>query len=71
MKVEPSHFQIGQNFTQFHSPLAFDTAYIDVRGPFYEGNSILSEINENSNGKCHFISEEIENEHKYIKLVCD
>jgi len=61
----------GQNFTQFHSPLAFDTAYIDVRGPFYEGNSILSEINENSNGKCHFISEEIENEHKYIKLVCD
>ena len=61
----------GQNFTQFHSPLAFDTAYIDVRGPFYEANSILSEINESSNGKCHFISEEIENDHKYIKLVCD
>ena len=61
----------GQNFTQFHSPLAFDTSYVDIRGPFYEGNSILSEINDNSEGKCHYISEEIENEHKYIRLVCD
>ena len=61
----------GQNFTQFHSPFAFDTGYIDIRGPFYEGNAILSEINDISNGKCHFISEEIDNEQRYIKLVCD
>ena len=61
----------GQNFTQFHSPLAFDTGYVDVRGPFYEGNSILSEINDISKGKCKFISEEIENEQRYIKLLCD
>ena len=61
----------GQNFTQFHSPVAFDTGYIDIRGPFYEGNAILSEINDISNGKCHYISEEIDNEQRYIKLVCD
>jgi hypothetical protein len=61
----------GVNFTQFHSPLAFDTAYVDIRGPFYEANAILSEINDVSGGKCHYISEEIENEHKYIRLVCD
>ena len=61
----------GKNFTQFHSPLAFDTAYVDLRGPFYEGNSILSEISEISNGKCQFISEEIDDENRYIKLVCD
>ena len=61
----------GKNFTQFHSPLAFDTGYVDVRGPFYEGNSILSEINDISKDKCKFISEEIEDEHRYIKLVCD
>ena len=61
----------GKNFTQFHSPFAFDTGYVDVRGPFYEGNSILSEINDISKDKCKFISEEIEDEHRYIKLVCD
>ena len=61
----------GKNFTQFHSPLAFDTAYVDLRGPFYEGNSILSEISEISHGKCQFISEEIDDENRYIKLVCD
>ena len=61
----------GQNFTQFHSPFAFDTSYIDVRGPFYEGNAILSEINDMSKGKCHFISEEIDDDQRYIKLFCD
>ena len=61
----------GHNFTQFHSPFAFDTGYVDLRGPFYEGNAILSEINDISNGKCQFISEEIEGEHRYIKLICD
>ena len=61
----------GKNFTQFHSPLAFDTGYVDIRGPFYEGNSILSEINEMTKGKCQFISEEISEENRYIKLVCD
>jgi hypothetical protein len=61
----------GLNFTQFHSPLAFDTAYVDIRGPFYEANAILSGINDVSGEKCHYISEEIENEHKYIRLVCD
>ena len=60
-----------QNFTQFHSPFAFDIAYVDIRGPFYEGNAILSEINDISNGKCQFISEEIDMEQRYIKLVCD
>ena len=60
-----------QNFTQFHSPYAFDTGYIDIRGPFYEGNSLLSEINDISNGKCHFISEDIDNEQRYIKLICE
>ena len=61
----------GQNFTNFNRPFAFDTSYIDVRGPFYEGNSILSEINDLSNGKCHFVSEEIGDDERYIKLVCD
>ena len=61
----------GQNFTQFHSPFAFDTGYVDIRGPFYEGNSILTEINDMSEDKCHFISEEIDEEQRYIKLICD
>ena len=61
----------GHNFTQFHSPFAFDTGYVDIRGPFYEGNSILSEINDASNEKCQFISEDLENEQRYIKLICD
>ena len=61
----------GQNFTQFHSPFAFDTSYIDIRGPFYEGNAILSEINDISKGKCNFISEEIDDDQRYIKLFCD
>ena len=61
----------GLNFTQYHSPYIFDTAFVDIRGPFYEGNSILSEIKEISGEKCDFITEEIDEEHRYIKLVCD
>ena len=61
----------GENFTQFNSPFAFDTSYVDIRGPFYEGNAILSGINDFFSGKCNFISEDIDSEQRYIKLVCD
>ena len=61
----------GENFTQFHSPFAFDTSYVDIRGPFYEGNSILSGIKNFFSGKCNFISEDIDSEQRYIRLVCD
>lgn len=61
----------GVNFTQFHSPYIFDTAFVDIRGPFYEGNSILSEIKELSEEKCDFITEEIDDEQRYMKLICD
>ena len=61
----------GENFSQFHSPFAFDTSYVDIRGPFYEGNSILSGINNLFSGKCNFISEDIDSEQRYIRLVCD
>ena len=61
----------GSNFTQFNSPFAFDTAYVDIRGPFFEGNSILSEIKEILGEKCQFISEEIDENNRYVKLVCD
>ena len=61
----------GQNFTQFKSPYIFDTAYVDIRGPFFEGNSILSEIKEIFGEKCQFISEEIDEENRYVKLICD
>ena len=64
-------FSKGKNFTQFHSPFAFDTSYVDIRGPYYEGNAILSGINEIFDKKCNFISEEIDDEQRYIKLVCD
>ena len=61
----------AQNFTQFKSPYIFDTAYVDIRGPFFEGNSILSEIKEIFGEKCQFISEEIDEENRYVKLICD
>ena len=61
----------GQNFTHFNSPYVFDTAYIDLRGPFFQGNAILSDIKELFGEKCQFISEEIDEDNRYIKLVCD
>ena len=61
----------GKNFTQYKSPYVFDTAYVDIRGPFFEGNSILSEIKEIFGEKCQFISEEIDEENRYVKLICD
>ena len=61
----------GTNYTQFNSPYVFDTSYVDLRGPFYQCNSILSEIKEIFGEKCQYISEEIDEENRYIKLVCD
>ena len=61
----------GINYTQYNSPFAFDTAYVDIRGPYYEGNSILSEIQNILGEKCEFISEEIDEDNRYIKLICD
>ena len=61
----------GINYTQYTSPYAFDTAYVDIRGPYYEGNSILSEIQNILGEKCEFISEEIDEDNRYIKLICD
>ena len=61
----------GANYTQYTSPYIFDTAYIDIRGPFYEGNTILSDIRDAIGEKCDFISEDIDEENRYVKLVCD
>ena len=61
----------GQNFTHFNSPYVFDTAYVDLRGPFFQGNAILSDIKEIFGDKCQFISEEIDEDNRYVKLVCD
>ena len=61
----------GVNFTQYHSPYIFDTAFIDIKGPFYEGNSILSEMKEIAGDSCNFITEDIGEDHRYVKLVCD
>ena len=61
----------GVNYTQYTSPYAFDTAYVDIRGPYYEGNSILSEIQNILGEKCEFISEEIDEDNRYIKLICE
>ena len=61
----------GANYTQYTSPYIFDTAYVDIRGPFYEGNTILSDIRDAIGEKCDFISEDIDEENRYVKLVCD
>ena len=61
----------GQNYTQFNSPYAFDTAYVDIRGPFHEGNAILTDIKDKLGEKCEFINEEIDENNRYIKLICD
>ena len=61
----------GHNFTQYNSPYAFDTAYVDLRGPFFEGSGILSEIKDLFGEKCQFISEDIDENNRYVKLVCD
>ena len=61
----------GGNYTQYTSPYIFDTAYVDIRGPFYEGNTILSDIRDAIGEKCDFISEDIDEENRYVKLVCD
>ena len=61
----------GANYTQYTSPYIFDTAYVDIRGPFYEGNTILSDIRDAIGEKCDFIFEDIDEENRYVKLVCD
>ena len=61
----------GENYTQFTSPYAFDTAYVDIRGPYFEGNTILSDIKEVFGEKCQFISEELDEDNRYVKLICD
>ena len=48
-----------------------NTVGFTVNQNINEGNSLLSEINDISNGKCHYISEDLENEQRYIKLICD
>ena len=61
----------NSNYTQYTSPYVFDTAYVDLRGPFYEGNAILSDIKDILGEKCAFITEEIDEENQYVKLICD
>ena len=63
-------FSNGENFTLDYSPAAFDTAYIDIRGPFNEGKKIFNEILKQSKGMCQ--SETIEkNNQTYSKIICD
>ena len=64
-------FSKGENFTYFKSPYSFDTGYVDLKGPYYEGDTILGELKQLSNEKCDFDIVEIDSDKKYVRLVCD
>ena len=51
--------------------MTISNATWDLRGPFYEGNAILSDIKDILGEKCAFITEEIDEENQYVKLICD
>ncbi len=61
----------GQNFTQFKSPMVFDTGYIDIRGPYYEGNTILDNLVSASGGKCKMDFNDIDDTTRICKIICD
>ena len=63
-------FSTGENFTDIHSPVAFSTGYIDVRGPFNEGLIIFDTLIKYSNGKCAIVDYSINND-RYSKIICD
>ena len=63
-------FSNGENFTMDYSPVAFDTGYIDIRGPYKEGTIIFNEILRQSKGMCQ---SEIRNKNNqtYSKIICN
>lgn len=56
----------GENFTEINSPVAFDTGFVDVRGPKREGKVIFQNFLNISGVECH-----IEEKGFYQKFICN
>lgn len=59
----------GKEFT-LTSAIAFDTGYIDIRGPLNEGSELFNELLQIGNGKCNVEETNVDENSKYKKLYC-
>jgi hypothetical protein len=59
----------GKEFT-LTSAIAFDTGYIDIRGPLNEGSELFNELLQIGNGKCNVEETNVDEDSKYKKLYC-
>lgn len=60
----------GKVFSEIQSPVAFDTGYIDVRGPLQEGLVLLNELLSISGGRCNIEEIKIGEKDTMKKLIC-
>lgn len=60
----------GKVINEIQSPVAFDTGYIDVRGPLQEGLALLNELLSISGGRCSIEEITISDKDTMKKLIC-
>lgn len=60
----------GKVINEIQSPVAFDTGYIDVRGPLQEGLPLLNELLSISGGRCNIEEITISDKDTMKKLIC-
>ena len=52
------------------SAIAFDTGYIDIRGPMSEGEEMLNSLVEAAGGRCSIQEEKIDDTSSYKRMIC-